>query len=578
MRRIQVKQLRPSAFIMRSIRGRLFAGFTAVLVLLLAAGIVGYTSMTSMTRRIDATLHEVRYEARLSSDLQAATAQTLQAGTRYIDMRDSAAQAAFRTQGWRAHAVQRQMNALANRTPSQVALVSEVDARLSAMEVHFARAHRLVDLGRVEQARAEANKAQGEIDALMTNVHRLGEMNSARVADAAESLASASATWKILLILLVAVAMVVAVVVVTITIRGIGRPLDLLVNQARRLSEGDLTARMTRHLPGEFRILGDAMNHVGESLSRVVTVAARTAEDVATSAHQLASVSEQISLSAGQMAGAMSEVSGGAETQVQQLRTVDDQLATMRVRATEVHERATEVTMLAQEIEMSSSDKRAEIERALGILVDVKSSVERAAQEVIALHTTASDINRFVQSVSHIAEQTNLLALNAAIEAARAGAAGRGFAVVADEVRKLAEQSQKAAEDIVQMTGVVQSRVGSSARAMETGANRVAEIERVSRAIDAALAEIGNAAERTRISAGGVTGAALEAVEISEQAATGIAQIARTAEGHAAAAQEVSASTEEQSAACEEMTSASAMLLEGSTRLKTLVGELKTSD
>ena len=57
----------------------------------------------------------------------------------------------------------------------------------------------------------------------------------------------------------------------------------------------------------------------------------------------------------------------------------------------------------------------------------------------------------------------------------------------------------------------------------------------------------------------------------------GIAGIARTAESHAVAAEQVNASTQEQSAACEEMTSASAMLLEGSTQLRQIVGGL-TSD
>ena len=138
----------------------------------------------------------------------------------------------------------------------------------------------------------------------------------------------------------------------------------------------------------------------------------------------------------------------------------------------------------------------------------MKSSVERAAEEIGHLNATVSDINQFVQSVSQIADQTNLLALNAAIEAARAGDAGRGFAVVADEVRKLAEQSQRAADDIVQMTTVVTARVTSSARAMESSAGRVIEIERVSRDIDAALRTISDAAERTRVAAVGVTGAA----------------------------------------------------------------------
>jgi methyl-accepting chemotaxis protein len=349
------------------------------------------------------------------------------------------------------------------------------------------------------------------------------------------------------------------------------------VRHARSLSEGDLTVRTTARLPGEFQILSDAMNQTGDSLSRVVSVATETAEHVASSAHQLASVSAQISLSAGQMASAMTDVSSGAEKQVSQLRTVDEALQAIRAAAARVMERSAEVNTLAQGIETSAAEKRLEIERALGILKEVKRSVETAAREVVALNTTAADIRRFVQSVSTIAEQTNLLALNAAIEAARAGDAGRGFAVVADEVRKLAEQSQVAADEIVQMTEIVTSRVASGSRAMEAGAARVAEIETLSRDIDAALVTIAEAAERTRLAAGGVTSAAGANADAATMAATGIQSISRTAEGHAAAAQQVNASTEEQSAACEQMTAASSHLLEGSRELRVLVGGLRTA-
>jgi methyl-accepting chemotaxis protein len=379
------------------------------------------------------------------------------------------------------------------------------------------------------------------------------------------------------LLLLVLVAAALGIGVVMITVRSIGGPLDALVSHAERLSRGDLTARTEdADMPGEFRILAVAMNQTGDSLSRVVSVAAATAENVATSAHQLSSVSEEISISASQMANAMSEVSHGAETQVHQLRSVDESLRQIRGSAGVVRERASEVQSLANDIERSAREKRAEIERTLGILVDVKQGVEKAAVEVTALNTTAADITRFVQAVSQIAEQTNLLALNAAIEAARAGDAGRGFAVVAEEVRKLAEQSQRAAEDIVQMTGQVTARVSTSSRAMESGVARVAEIERLSRAIDQALEVISGAAERTRAAAAGVGTAADQNAQAAESASTELEAIAKTAESHAAAAEEVNASTEEQSAACEEMTSASSILLQGSTQLKELVGGLRT--
>ena len=278
----------------------------------------------------------------------------------------------------------------------------------------------------------------------------------------------------------------------------------------------------------------------------------------------------------GHTATAMSDVTEGAESQVTALRTVDDSFHVMRTSADSVRTGASQVKQLAEGIEISAREKRLEIDRALGILAEVRTSVDRAAAEVHELTGVAESINRFVAIVSRIAEQTNLLALNAAIEAARAGSAGRGFAVVADEVRKLAEQAQTAADDVVQLTAVVTARVGSTTQAMQAGASRVREIQRLSKDIDTALSAITNAAKLTLTAAGDVTVAADENVNAVLGASTGISQAARTAEGHAAAAEEVSASTQQQSAACEEMSSASTSLLAGASRLKEIVSGLRT--
>ncbi len=468
------------------------------------------------------------------------------------------------------------MNSVNGQSPAEVAVIATIDSKLSAMEIDYALAHKLADLGRIDAARSAAAQARRPIDDMMSAMDRLGKLKSDAVAVARADLAAETerrTTWLVGLILM---ALIISVLVVIFTVQKIGEPLDILVGHARRLSEGDLSSRAVGEMPGEFSILAAAMNQTGESLSRIVSVAARTAEDVSSSAHDLASVSGQISLSASQMASAMTEVSHGADAQVLQLRSVDDTLHAIREAADGVKHRSSEVTELARSIEGAAQSKRLEIDRALGILVDVKHNVERAAEEIRALHATVSDISRFVVSVGQIADQTNLLALNAAIEAARAGDAGRGFAVVADEVRKLAEQSQKAADDIVQMTALVTSRVTTSARAMEASAGRVGEIERVSRDIDAALRTITDAAERTRVAAVGVTGAAEANAFAVTSAATSLESIAKTAEGHAAAAEQVNASTQEQSAACEQMTSASNVLLAGSTQLRELVGGLRT--
>ncbi|HEX5970508.1 MAG TPA: methyl-accepting chemotaxis protein, partial [Gemmatimonadaceae bacterium] len=499
--------------------------------------------------------------------------------------RDSSALDAFHRYGAQAHLVQRDMNARLSQTPDNAAIrkeeeagvIAAIDTRFSAIENEYALAHRLTDLGRTAEAHQEALKARAIVGQLLSDIERLGRLKAAKVAAVRQRLASDAGRRSAAFVTLIGFAAIIGLLVVFYTVRSISHPLALLVRHARSLSEGDLTVRTSARLPGEFQILANAMNQTGDSLSRVVSVAAETAESVASSAHELASVSEQISLSAGQMASAMTEVSHGAEHQVTQLRTVDEALQAIREAADSVMERSAEVNALARDIETGAGQKRIEIERALGILKDVKRSVESATREVVGLSSTAADINKFVQTVSTIAEQTNLLALNAAIEAARAGHAGRGFAVVADEVRKLAEQSQRAADEIVQMTGIVTTRVTSSSKAMEASASRVAEIETVSREIDSALAAISEAAERARVAAGGVTSAASLNADAAASAASGLQSIARTAEGHASAAQQVNASTQEQSAACEEMTSASNHLLEGSTQLRELVGGLRTA-
>jgi methyl-accepting chemotaxis protein len=561
----------------QTIRGRLWIGSLVVVALLVIAGAVAWRTLSSMSREITSTLRDVQTDSRLASQISSDAARTLEAGSRYIDTRDPDAETAFRQHGWNAHDIQRTINSRPDRTAEEIATVALIDAKLSAMEVRYARAHRLVDIGRVDEARHVASGAQGDINDLLANIDKLGLVKAQRVTSASQRLADETHQRAATLLGLIVGAVIIALGIVVVTVFSIGKPLALLVDQAKRLSEGDLTVRSGGDLPGEFEILANAMNQTGDSLSRIVTVAADTAQSVAASALDLASVSEQISLSAGQMADAMTDVSHGAETQVQQLRAIDATLSEIRVSADGVRFRSSEVNDLAREIETSAAEKRQEVQRSVGMLRDVKASVERAATEVIALNGTTAEIHRFVAMVAKIADQTNLLALNAAIEAARAGVHGRGFAVVADEVRKLAAQAQRAADDILQVTSIVTDRVSAGARAMEVGAARVVEIEHLSETIEAALHSIVSAAERTRVAAEGVSEAAETNLRAVDGAARSIETIARTAESHASAAGQVNASTQEQSAACEQMTSASNVLLEGSTQLKQVVGVLRVA-
>lgn len=558
-----------------SLKQRLLGGFGLLVLLFGASGLAARRAVGRISEVIGETLASVQLDAQLSSRLSSAVSQLLSAADRYIESRDSVVAAEFRAAGATAHRVQREMNLHLGQTRREVALIAAIDAQLSSIEVQYARAHRLADLGRHDRAVNEANNARDNVTRLIADVQVLDELKARNVETASAKLKRDAEQRTLWVLIIMGVAAILGLVVVFTTIRWIARPMNRLTSQARALSSGDFSMQTNDELPLEFRELADAMNTAGASLSRVVNVTSITADEVSTSARDLANVSEQISASASQMAASMSEISSGADSQVRQLRAVDDALRAIQTNADQVLHGTDELTSLAGHIEESAQAKRNEIARSLGILTTVRRTVGDAAAEVKALQETADHIDRLVASVGRIAEQTDLLALNAAIEAARAGAAGRGFGVVADEVRKLAEQAQAAADDVTQLTRLVTSRVESTTRAMETGVLHVNEIEGVSRDVDMALTAITAAAERTRQAAGTAAEVARGNAHIVAGAARSVESVARTAEGYAAAAQQVSASTQEQSAACEQMSSASTQLLQGSVQLRELVGNLR---
>ena len=95
------------------------------------------------------------------------------------------------------------------------------------------------------------------------------------------------------------------------------------------------------------------------------------------------------------------------------------------------------------------------------------SQAESAKDTARSLQTASAEIQHVITVISRVADQTRLLALNATIEAAHAGKAGDGFAVVAAEVRSLADQTSRAAQEIVRQVESVQAGAGRNTEVLE---------------------------------------------------------------------------------------------------------------
>src|SRR5262249_17236328 len=91
---------RPRRARINTIRGRLWSGFGVLVALLVVAGVVGRGALSGMATTIASSLAEVQTEAQLASTLSSNVAKTIEAGSRYLDSRDSTIEEAFRRSGW----------------------------------------------------------------------------------------------------------------------------------------------------------------------------------------------------------------------------------------------------------------------------------------------------------------------------------------------------------------------------------------------------------------------------------------------------------------------------------------------
>ncbi|MEO5510221.1 MAG: HAMP domain-containing methyl-accepting chemotaxis protein [Longimicrobiales bacterium] len=360
------------------------------------------------------------------------------------------------------------------------------------------------------------------------------------------------------------------------TLRAIERPLKRLVAAANQLGTGDLNVSIDGNMPEEFHVLANAFIGMAGRFRTIVSETVDTANKIGASATDLSAISEEVAASSGEVSTAMVGITQGAEEQALGLRTVTDALDVMRSRALDIDSASEQVQRLSQQIGEVAESKRAEVARALSMLLEVRDLVRTSGNEVNDLQQASESITSFVETIQGIARQTNLLALNAAIEAARAGDQGRGFAVVADEVRKLADGSARAADEVATAVKRISFQIEAVVATIERGFAKVAGVEEASKNAEAAFEDIVAAVSSVRDAAARVAVAASQNREAVGTVDGAVREVGATAESHAASAEQVSAAAEEQSAATEEMSAASIELLGSADRLKDLVAGFRT--
>jgi len=239
-----------------------------------------------------------------------------------------------------------------------------------------------------------------------------------------------------------------------------------------------------------------------------------TAQALASSAEELTAVSQQLTVNAGDTAQQANTASATSEQVSANVNVVAASSEEMMASIREISKSATEAARVAK--------------AAVGIAETTNTTIHQ-------LGTSSAEIGKVIKVITSIAQQTNLLALNATIEAARAGEAGKGFAVVANEVKELAKETARATEEIGQKIEAIQTDTQAAVKAIGEVSQIINQVNDISNVIASAVEE--QTATTTEIGRN-VTEAAMGTNEI----ATSISGVAKSAQLTTAGAADAQAS------------------------------------
>ena len=229
-----------------------------------------------------------------------------------------------------------------------------------------------------------------------------------------------------------------------------------------RLSEGQLTKKITAEIPEEYEKLKHDFNLTTEKLQEAMWAVKLTADTINSGAAEIATACVDLA----------------ARTE-QQATSLEQSTTTMQGLSGAVSKTAEAATRTKDSI----SNAKEEAVESIKV-------VEQTIAAVTTITQSSQKIGAAVSVIDEIAFQTNLLALNAGVEAARAGEAGRGFAVVATEVRALAQRSAEAARDIKTMMSQSAGAVENGISLMAATADAFDRIKKRISDIDGGIADI----------------------------------------------------------------------------------------
>ncbi|TAK72831.1 MAG: methyl-accepting chemotaxis protein [Gammaproteobacteria bacterium] len=353
----------------------------------------------------------------------------------------------------------------------------------------------------------------------------LYDMQYDLLSSGAEEVVNDINTVKIVEYMLLVIGIIFSIVITLLTAHQILYPLNSAIDIAKQIASGERNIPITVTKKDEFGELLTALNKmqiaIRENEEKLKKNEARTRElfeeivqtanlfsrhsskvaggdltqrlaidkedqmsklgkDLNTMTESLATMTKQITEACQNMVSTIEEVkhaidvqATGASEQASSINQITASLEEIEKSAVQTMDKAKTLGEMAEHTHEKGMMGLQAVEQSVSGMKGVREKVQTIAQSILDLSNQTQQVGEITAVVNNLAQQSKMLALNASIEAAKAGEAGKGFAVVAAEVKNLAEQSEQSTAQVQKILEDIRHATEKAVMATEEGTKGV---------------------------------------------------------------------------------------------------------